>query len=142
MSKKNNSSQITQPKLNSQKNLQKITQMEMSYNGPLPPPALFEEYNKVLPGAAERILSMAEKQAAHRQDLESRAIKSGIKNSLIGLIFGFILGVMTIVGGVYCILKGQPTGGTILSSAGLVSLVSVFVYGSRQRRIERQLKQD
>ena len=37
---------------------------ESSFTGPLPLPSHFEGYNKVLPGAAERILAMAERQQA------------------------------------------------------------------------------
>lgn len=33
-----------------------------TFSGPLPPPDLFAEYDKALPGATDRILSMAEKE--------------------------------------------------------------------------------
>ena len=39
-------------------------------SGPLPPPEMLAQYEEILPGAAERILSMAERQAEHRQKLE------------------------------------------------------------------------
>lgn len=123
------------------KNQRVLQQVQVTHQGPLPPPELFEGYDNILPGAAERILSMAEKQSSHRQDLELKVIKAGARDSLIGLIFAFILGFFTIGGGIYCIIKGQSTGGTIIGGAGLVSLVGVFVYGSRQRRKERESKQ-
>ena len=40
----------------------------MSYQGPLPPPEDLEQYNQTLPGAAERILSMAEKEQQIREN--------------------------------------------------------------------------
>ena len=40
-----------------------ITNIETTaYHGPLPPPTYLDAYNKVLPGAADRIIAMAEKQ--------------------------------------------------------------------------------
>ena len=39
-------------------------------SGPLPPPEMLAQYEEILPGAAERILSMAERQAEHRQKME------------------------------------------------------------------------
>lgn len=42
------------------------------YRGPLPLPEHFEAYNRTLPGAADRILGMAEQHAAHRRAMESR----------------------------------------------------------------------
>src|SRR5258705_11795241 len=41
------------------------TQTQTIYQGPLPPPENFAAYEHVLPGAADRILKMAENQAAH-----------------------------------------------------------------------------
>ncbi|MCL4735368.1 MAG: DUF2335 domain-containing protein [Candidatus Omnitrophica bacterium] len=40
------------------------------YSGPLPAPQNFEHYEKILPGAAERILGMAESEQAARHKLE------------------------------------------------------------------------
>ena len=38
-----------------------------TFQGPIPPPNVLEAYERLVPGAAERILKMAENQAAHRQ---------------------------------------------------------------------------
>ena len=40
--------------------------MEARFAGPLPPPQLFEGYERVCPGAADRILTMAELQTRSR----------------------------------------------------------------------------
>ena len=38
-----------------------------SYTAPLPPPALFEDYERVVPGAGDRILKMAEAEGWSRR---------------------------------------------------------------------------
>ena len=38
-----------------------------AHSGPLPDPSSLQKYNDVLPGAAERIIHMAEQQQGHRQ---------------------------------------------------------------------------
>ena len=121
---------------------QKIQQQRLAFHheGPLPLPQILDQYDKIVTGAAQRIIAMAEKQASHRQGLELIVIKSGSRDSLLGLIFGLIIGLSTIIGGVICILSGYSTEGTILGGSGLVSLIGVFVYGSRQKRTERELK--
>lgn len=44
----------------------KILRQEFHFfKGPIPPPELFEGYEKVLPGSAHRILAMAEQSLAH-----------------------------------------------------------------------------
>jgi uncharacterized membrane protein len=104
----------------------------------LPPPQILEKYNQIVPNAAERIIAMAETQSKHRQDLESRVIDSDIRNSRLGLHYGLLIGLATVIGGAYCIVSGFEIGGTILGGTGLTGLVSVFVYGSTQRRKERE----
>jgi len=46
--------------------IREVVLQAASFSGPLPPPPMFREYEDVLPGAGDRILSMAERQAAHR----------------------------------------------------------------------------
>lgn len=48
-----------------------------SYSGPIPPPAMLKEYDDAVPGAASRILDLAERQADHRMDLEKKVLTSG-----------------------------------------------------------------
>lgn len=51
------------------------------FQGPLPPPQALVQYKAALPGCAERIVSMAKEQAAHRRALESRVITmTGLRN--------------------------------------------------------------
>ena len=109
-----------------------------TFSGPLPPPEILAKYNSVVPNAAERIITMAETQAAHRQRIESKVIESNIRNSRLGLHYGLIIGLASVLGGVVCILYGHEIGGTILGGTGLSSLVGVFVYGSIQKKKERE----
>ena len=52
---------------------QVVTQVIQSeFSGPLPPPNIIKGYEDILPGAADRILSMAENQAKHRQEIEKK----------------------------------------------------------------------
>lgn len=111
-----------------------------SFIGPLPSPSHLEKYEQILPGAADRIISMAEKQSSHRQDLEKQVIKSDIRNSLLGLIFGFIIGLGGVSCGFYLIYIGKIIEGGLFSGATIVALVSAFIYGSTQRRKERASK--
>jgi uncharacterized membrane protein len=37
------------------------------FSGPLPPPEVLAHYNEVVPGAAERILTLTEEQSAYRR---------------------------------------------------------------------------
>lgn len=41
-----------------------------AFSGPLPPPDVLADYEAVVPGAAERILSMSEQQLQHSMDMD------------------------------------------------------------------------
>jgi uncharacterized membrane protein len=99
------------------------TQTQTIYQGPLPRPDDFEAYNRVLPGAADRILRMAEKQAAHRQDLENRALRGDLAKSMMGTVLAYITFGGSMFGAVYLLLHDKP----IESLAALiVALGSAF----------------
>ena len=101
------------------------------FSGPLPSPSILEEYDKIVPGAANRILVMAEEQSKHRRILEAKFIGSNIENSRLGLRRGLIIGPTGIIfAAVY--------NNSILGIGTLTSLVGVFVYGSQQRKRERK----
>ncbi len=117
-----------------------VIAMHQQFQGPLPPPTTLKEYNEIIPNGAERIMKMAEEQSMHRRSLETKAINTDSRNSLLGVIFAFLLGIATIIMGGIVVLHGHEWSGSFLGSAGLVGLVSVFIYGTRERRKERQAK--
>ena len=43
---------------------------QAAFSGPLPPPSMLAEYDKIVPGGAGRLVTMAETQMAHRHRLE------------------------------------------------------------------------
>lgn len=108
-----------------------------SFSGPLPHPGILKQFDDVVPGAAERIIKMAENQSEHRRNLEKSVIDSDIKRSKYGQVLGFIIAgiglVITAVIGVW----GNPIVSGLLGFTTLGSLVGVFVHGSNVRSKER-----
>ena len=108
-----------------------------TYSGPIPDANQLGRYEQVSPGAADRIISMAEKQSAHRQEIEKIVVNSGAKNSTMGVVFAFIIGIIAISGGVFLASSGHEISGSVIGGTGLIGLVSVFVYGTRSNKNER-----
>ena len=111
---------------------EQVTIVSHSWTGPLPSPNDFQHYNNILPGAAERILAMAEREEDHRHSLEHREAT----RSLIGLIFGFTTAISALIAGAGLVFTGHGLAGTIIVGVDLVALTGVFVYGSRMHREE------
>lgn len=87
-----------------------------------------------MPGAADRIIKMAERQSGHRQHIESFVVKFDELKSLLGLAFAFLIVLAAFVTGAYTALQGRPLFGGVISLAGLAAVVGPFIY---QRRRER-----
>ncbi len=83
---------------------------------------------------------MAEKQAEHRRYLEKSVIESEIKDSRMGLWFGFIISIIALVGATICAVVGQFGVAIAMGGGSIAALVSVFIYGSSTRRKERENK--
>ena len=93
---------------------------------------MLQGYNQVLPGLAERIVAMAEKQ----QVMASKALESDIsdrqagrREALVGQIFGLIIAVVTVLAGAYAAVHGAPIAGAFIGTGGVATLAAVFVIG-------------
>ena len=122
-------SRNNQPPVNPQG--RQVVAVSQQFAGPIPPPAVLAQYNNIIPGAADRILAMAERQAEHRQTSERKLITANIVNERIGLIFAFLIGLGAIGSGVYCVAVGQPIPASFIGGGGVIGLVVAFIYGSK-----------
>ena len=111
-----------------------------SYRGPLPRPEDLAEYEKTVPGAAERIIAMAERQAEHRQALERVVVEGGARNAHQGLWLGFIISLVVLGLGTTLVLTGHEVVGATVMALDVVSLAGVFVFGRIDQRRERVQK--
>lgn len=114
----------------------------ISFKGPIPPAFMLKEYEEVLSGSAERILSMAERQSMHRQEIEKTVIKSKSISEILGVVFAGLIALAAIAGGLFLIYSGLSIEGFISILATLGSLVGVFIYGTKSERAERAAKRE
>jgi len=92
-------------------------------SGPLPPSSEFEQYERTLPGGADRILRMAEEQSAHRREIEKSDSESARKLNDRGQWIGAGLLVFIVlcatVGGIF----GGPAVSFAVTSPGIILLI-------------------
>jgi uncharacterized membrane protein len=104
-----------------------------SFSGPMPHPRHLNEYEKTLPGSAERILSMAEKEQNHRHRQEDRIVGSQVRNSMFGLCFALILSIGMLIGATYCAIINQPWVSGLFLSVAAVGMIKSFVeFGKKE----------
>jgi uncharacterized membrane protein len=110
----------------------------LEYSGPLPHPEILGGYEKVLPGSADRIFKMAEKQLDHRISNENKLVNAENQIRLFGLITGFLIAIFGLGGAVYLGYNGKTLESGIMSGGTLVGLVTVFVKGSGNNNQEKE----
>lgn len=112
--------------------------LSSTFSGPLPPPEILIRYNDAVPDGAERIIALAERQAAHRMALESRVVDADIKRANWGLVAGFVVALAGLLVAYLLVDRGNAVAGVALGAVDLVGLVGAFIYGTVSRRGERQ----
>lgn len=118
--------------VNGERRVAKAVHQEI-YQGPLPLAEDFAKYESVCPGAADRIIAMAERQSQHRQSIEKSVVNAGNRNSVLGIISATFIAISVLIGGVYCVLQGHDTAGTAIVTIDLVGLCGVFIYGTNMK---------
>lgn len=87
-------------------------------------------------------MSMAESQLKHRQGLESAVVRGNIRAETRGQIFGFALGLIAIIGGIWLIASGKDAIGLSAIITAFSALAGVFVHGRNQQAKERARKRE
>ncbi|MCL2717099.1 MAG: DUF2335 domain-containing protein [Alphaproteobacteria bacterium] len=99
------------------------------HRGPIPSPQQLGEYEAVLPGAADRILSMAEKEQSNRHRWWHRRLTWDVVISILSLSFGFILSLSLASGAIYCAVIGQPWVAGVLVGSSACGAVATLIRG-------------
>ncbi len=98
-----------------------------SFSGPHPPPEMLREYEAVLPGSADRIFTMAEKQQDHRIRLESIAVPSRERRADRGQWAALTVSLTGFAVAGYALHEGYPWAAVAIGGADLAVLAGLFL---------------
>jgi len=102
--------------------------------GPLPPASEFANYDSALPGAADRILTMAEQASAHIRESETAMIKGAIKSDARGQYFGFITTLLSLGIFTFLVYTEKPLWSVVPASFALGNLVAILIGQWRRKQ--------
>lgn len=100
-----------------------IQRISMS-SSPVPPPEILEGYEKAVKGGGEWLLKYTKEEQKHRHDLN----RLQLRYYSLGQIYGFVLGLFGIGGGLFLASQGAQWFGFVTFFTTLLSLVGLFVY--------------
>lgn len=120
---------------------QTVMQVERRHtSGPIPSPDQLKEYDEVVPGTAERIISQMLIEGDHRREMEKRELETFRDSHTVQLAqrgrgqhYG--LAVAILCGGLSALamLLGFPGTAATIASGVMVTLTTVFVTNSRAK---------
>ena len=101
-----------------------------SYSGPLPHPKHIEHFERVLPGSAERILSMAERHHEHNISMEKSSFEASKIDERRGMIWGGALFAFLILCAfIVAVLDESATKPAVFLGAAVIGGIALFVNG-------------
>jgi uncharacterized membrane protein len=111
------------------------------FRGPIPHPKHFQEYEQICPGAADRIIRMAETAQLRREDRNDKLVELEYADRRLGLWFGLIALLAFLIAGTMLTVLGEvKVGAGLLSAAAIGTVVGTFIPGRipLPKRRERQ----
>ena len=117
-------------------------QTTIAHIGPLPTPEDLDRYNQVLPGLAGRIVTMAEKEQAHRIDSEQKVLGALIISHHRGQLLATVLGLAAFaVAGAFG-YWGEAAVGAGLAGGVILSIAGVLYVKQRYSKDQNQKQQE
>lgn len=105
---------------------------QSTHIGPLPDPETLAGYERIFPGAAERILRQSEDQTRHRQKIERKIAAHNNFQGSFGAVASFLLPITALLVGAYIILQGLSIAGLGTIMIGIIPIVGYLV-GKKKR---------
>lgn len=103
-----------------------------AFPGPLPPPTMYRGYNEVLPGSAERILRLAEKEQDRRVGRENDALHRESQQEHLGLWLGFLTAALALVTSGFLAMNGHDLVAGVVGCAGLAGAAAGLIHERRE----------
>jgi uncharacterized membrane protein len=121
------------------------TQTVTHYQGAVPPPEILRGIDEIVPGAAARLIALAEQESNHRRSLEVKTIEANIaaqvaqaqinerqtkavfRSDMIGQIAGFLVCLCCIGAAVYLGLNGHDWLAGGIAAIPTAALIKAFV---------------
>jgi uncharacterized membrane protein len=112
------------------------TAVMTAWAAPLPPPSVLADYDRVVPGLGLAMSQGMVDEGHTRRQIRRAAAAAEIADTREtrrqegrGQVFGFVIGVVSLVLGFTAIMCNHDWAGAIIGGGGLAGIVSVFVTG-------------
>lgn len=106
-----------------------VMEASSSHRGPLPTPAMLREYEAILPGLAERIVRLPEREQEHRHQTMETILRRDARLRDRGQVFGMLALVIVLAFCAYLASIGAAKIAGAVAIALVIAVVGIFVTG-------------
>ena len=100
---------------------------ESEWEGPLPPPAVLAQYERILPSSAERIFSMVETATVGAMRADGRLADAEIEQARTGQAMAFVIASVAVGATIVFFASGTAVPGGLLLSFPVIMLVRALL---------------
>lgn len=106
-----------------------LTIQEHETDSPILPVAQLERLHSFRPDAVDLVLTQTKIEAEHRRSETKRVNTFIFVERIAGQLFGLLIGLSGMLGGVYTAVNGQPAAGISIAGVTVGTLAVAFVLG-------------
>jgi len=114
----------------------------MRYRAPIPPPEMLWRYEKIVPGAAERILTQFERQSEHRREIERKVVSNTARREMGSILVVALLIVAVSFLGYHMVSQGQSLYALGTVAASVSGVLIAFFTGKKANLREKEEKRE
>jgi len=115
-------------------NIEQNLEISQTYSGPIPPPAMMNDYKKIDPNFPDRLIKMSEDNLKHIHKIQKVEVYTESVATILGIVCAALISIYAIYKGGEIIMAGNSVAGTILAGVGLTSLVGTFINGTNNKK--------
>ena len=119
-----------------QEQRQVVLQKLEIYQGDLPHPDILKGYQDLDSDAAKKIIDNGIAESQHRREMEDKYLSGNIASHKLGQLFGFIIALVVIIGGIYLIATDKQIAGSILTGTTALGVIGLFTGNSQNKNKE------
>jgi uncharacterized membrane protein len=99
--------------------------------GPLPPPAILDQFNQVAENGAERIFQQWEQETAHRREMERKDFRWSVAEGFYGKTLAFLFVIAALALAAYALYKGETWLAAFLAAGTIGSVAAALISNNR-----------
>jgi uncharacterized membrane protein len=101
--------------------------LERFYSGPIMPPAMLVEVESIIPGGANRVLQITEKEQSHRHRIEAAEAETYAWQAKVSLVGGLLAFGLLVLGIIFCAANGYAWGVASLATVAAFGVITKII---------------